>query len=357
MFTLVTLVDESLADRFLHRHIWYTYRGFNRLFRVVDVRKYQASENAADVTILDRIAMFAVMYYDGVPYESLLERLAGTKNLVFMTSDLHSWSLLPQGIKPGMLRPRLPFQLPKFVEKLLGKTHLFAPAQLTPADNQYDQLFEMLDRLNIRHLITNYECPELEQIRVVRPALQTYVIELHIDPAIFRDYGLPKVHDVIIYGSMLPSVYPFRHRVCRLLTESQWFNVLNVELKSPFYDREICGEGLAQKINQSWLGLATPSNFDYLVGRYFEIPACRTVVLGNMTRQGRAIFRDNYIHIDDQMTDRQILSVVAGALADRRRLEEYADEMYGVMHSRFTLAENERKLYEVASQIKTLSLA
>ncbi len=328
-FTLVTLVDDSLAGKYFHRDMFRTYRRFDRFFQPVDIRKYQANENNSELTLLDRFAMFAVMYYEGISYERLVERLAGTKNLVFITSDLHYWSIFPQSIEPD----------------------LFDNKQLSPSTNRYDQLFEMFNRLDIRHLITSYECPEIDQIRLERPALRTYVIEIHIDPVIFRDYGLPKEYDIIIYGSMLPSVYPFRHRVCRLLTESSRFNILHLDLKSPFYDIDICGEGLARKINQSWLGLTTTSNFDYLLGKYFELPACRCVVLGNMNDQGKVIFGSNYIHIDDQMTDSQILGVVAEGLSNQRRLREYADEMYRVMHVRYTLAQYEWKLFKVACQI------
>ena len=156
---------------------------------------------------------------------------------------------------------------------------------------------------------------------------------------------------MIIYGSMSPSSYPVRNRVSRLITRSRRFKVLHVKLNGMFYNADMCGEGLARKINQSWLGLATTSNFDYLVGKYFEIPACRSVVLGNMNEQGHAIFGNRYVHIDNQMTDSQILNAVADALSDRRRLQEYADQMYEVMHTRYTLEENERKLFQVATQI------
>ena len=351
MFTLITLVDDSPAYFYYVRDIFRMYQTFDRLFSLIDIREYQADENPAEVTILDRFAMFAVMYYEDVTYESLIERLAGTKNLVFMTSDLHYWSIFPELIDARLLTPRQPFPLPKFLNKFLGGLRPFSSHQLSPSDNRYDRLFEMFDRLDIRHLITCYECPELNQIRLQRSALQTYVIDLHIEPAIFRDYGLPKEHDVIIYGSMSPSSYPFRNRVSRLITRSRRFKVLHLKLNDMFYNADMCGEGLARKINQSWLGLATTSNFDYLVGKYFEIPACRSVVLGNMNEQGHAIFGNNYIHIDNQMTDSQILNAVADALSDRRRLQEYADQMYEVMHTRYTLEENERKLFQVASQI------
>lgn len=329
MFTLITLVDPSPLDEWFNRQVWRTYKGFDRLFRLVDIREYRASENTSEVTLLDRYAMFMLMYFQGVTYESLIERLANTRNLVFMTSDLHYWSIFPGSVEPAF----------------------FTQEQLSPADNRHEQLFDMFDRLNIHHLITTCECPELTQIQSERPALKTYVINLHFDPAIFRDYGLQKAYDVIVYGSLSRTVYPFRNRVSRLLIESGRFNVLRLGRKSELYDPEVCGEGLARKINQSWLGLTDITTFDYLVNKYFEIPASRGVVLGNMNEQGRAIYGDKYIHIDEQMSDSEILNVVAEALSDRNRLQEYADQMYQVMHTGHTLAAHERKLFDVTRQI------
>lgn len=349
-FTLITLVDPSATDEHYLRHIWRMYSGFNRRFQVVDIRKYRAAENTAEVTILDRFAMFAALFYDGFSYTRLLEQLAGTKNLVFMTSDLHYWSIFPDLIDQKVLAPRR-LTPPRFLEKLLEKTSLYTPHQLAPGDNRYDRLFEMFDQLDIQNLITCYDCPELRDISSQRSTLQTHIVELHVDPAIFRDYGLRKEYDLIIYGSTIRSSYPFRHRVCRLVTRSGRFNVLHLKVEDALYDADICGEGLARKINQSWLGLATTSNFDYFVTKYLEIPACGSVVLGNMNEQGRAVFGDNYIHIDDSMTDDQILNVITGALADRRRLQRYVGHMYGIIHTNYTPAENERRLFEVAESI------
>src|ERR1043166_4911965 len=160
MFSLITLIAPSPADEYCTRHVWRTYQNFNRLFRPIDIRKYNASENTAEVTIVDRFAFFAVMFYDGFRYESLLERLEGTRNLVFMTSDLHCWSIFPETIDSNLL----------------------ALPRLDPSVDRYEKLFQMFDRLNIRHLVTSYDCPELRFIRTQRPTLSTHVINLHIDP-------------------------------------------------------------------------------------------------------------------------------------------------------------------------------
>ena len=329
MFSIITLNASSPADKYFVRHLFQTYRKFNSLFQIFDLREYRTSENRAEVTILDRFAMFALLQYENVALDEILERLEGTKNLALLTSDLHHWSIFPN------LRDQSLLSLP----------------QLTPEANNNKHLYEMFDRLEIAHLISNYECPELEQIRIERPDLSTYVIELHVDTNVFKDHQMPKEYDLILYGSMSPSTYPFRHRVSKLALQSPDLKVLWITNKESLYDPEICGDGLAKKINKSWLGLSTISNFDYLVGKYFEIPACRTVLLGNMNEQGKAIFGDNYIHIDGEMSDRQILRTIGEAVADRGRLQTIADRMYSVIHQNFKLEDCERKLFSIAKRI------
>jgi hypothetical protein len=74
-----------------------------------------------------------------------------------------------------------------------------------------------------------------------------------------------------------------------------------------------------------------------------------------MNEQRNRIFSGNYVHIDDRMSDSQILSVVAEALADRQRLHDYGDRMYDVIHTGYTLAESERKLFDVAQKVRETS--
>jgi hypothetical protein len=327
-FALVTLVDSSGADEYYIRDVARRFTGFTEHFETIDVRRYRADENTAAVTLLDRFALFAAMYYEGVPYERLLEQLDGTPNLVLLTSDLHTWSLFPD-----LIRSEPDEQ------------------QSSPDDNEYGRMFEMFDRLNIGHLITSYDCPELEQINALRPELQTYVVDLHVDTSVFRDRREEKVYDVIVYGVTETPTYVFRHRVLRLLLESRQLRVLRLQPKHNRYDERVCGVGLARMINQSWLGLATVTDFSYLVGKYFEIPACNTAVLGDMNDQGAAIFGENYVHIDEEMTDGEILETVDGALDDREDLEQKTGHMYRVIHDGYTLADLEEKLGNVARRI------
>ncbi len=326
---LVTLIDPCAADKYYIRHVARTYSQFNKLFRTIDIRNYRASENSARATIVDRFSMFAAMQYDGMSFEEVKERLLGTKNLIFLTADLHYWSLFPDLIETAI-----------------------SNRVLTPDVNDYRRMLAMFDDLHIEHLIASYECPELYQIKSLRPGLRTYVVHLHFDPTIFKDRHKRKKYDVIVYGSTQQQVYGFRHRVLQLLQNEPRIKILHLEMpESQLYNEQTCGPGLARRINQSWMGLATVTDFSYLVGKYFEIAASGSVVLGDMNKQGVAIFGRNYVHIDERMSDAQIVSRVRWALGNRERLRRISDRMYGKMHSDCTLEKYERKLFEIAERV------
>jgi hypothetical protein len=175
---------------------------------------------------------------------------------------------------------------------------------------------------------------------------------MNFDPTIFRDRHIRKRYDVIVYGSTQQQTYSFRYRVLQLLQKEPHIKVLHLDMpESQLYNDQTCGPGLARRINQSWMGLATVTDFSYLVGKYFEIPGCRSVVLGDMNKQGAAIFGRNYVHIDERMSDGEIVSRVRRALRNRKRLCRIADRMYAKMHADFTLEKYEEKLFKITERV------
>ena len=325
-FLIVTLVrnDLSAINEMHTRELFYTYKNFNDIFDVIDIRDYEAKNNNYEVTILDQFSMFA--YLKSIAnYSEFCKKFVGTKNLVLFSSDLHFVSIFPGT---------------EFSPTTLNLEHL----------NDYTHLFEMFKELNIFNMIGYYDCPELHYVNN-NSSVRTYIVNYHINPKIYRDYNLPKIYDVVFYGSINNDVYPFQFRLENLLKKSG-FNVKFIEHKYS-YDLEICGENLAKIINQSWLSVATTSNFDYLIGKYFEISACNTVVLGNMNNQGQLIWNENYIHINDEMSDSQILEIIKNALSNKPKLMAMAKRMSQVIHSQHTLNDQKIKLFEICHAISS----
>lgn len=183
--------------------------------------------------------------------------------------------------------------------------------------------------LHVNYVISIYDNPELTELKLHCPRLRgTYVLPHFIDTNIYKDYGLPKKWDILMYGNIDSEVYPFRSRLRELIRARL---PRAHEMSHPGYSRydaERCGEALAKTINQSLIAIATPSIYDCLVAKFFEISACHCVVAGKLATQGKPIWDDNFIHLDEQMSDEKILKVLCDALANPKQLADKAEVMY-----------------------------
>jgi hypothetical protein len=205
---------------------------------------------------------------------------------------------------------------------------------------------------NFNYLLACYDCPELHALLECCPNLRkAFIIPHHLDMLIYRDYGLPKLFDVLLYGNTDASIYPFRRRLRDLLANS----LLRVRIvEDPCYDAfdpDRCGESLVRAINQSWISIATPSRFDYLVAKYFEIGACGSVVAGKMPPQGEAIWRDRHIRLTEEMTDEEITATLTAALLSPDRLRQISEEMRCEIHRNYSLGSYCNRLVSVVQDI------
>ncbi|SRR6266567_114919 len=189
-----------------------------------------------------------------------------------------------------------------------------------------------------QYLISTYDCDDLAQLRKRLPSVRkTYVIPHHIDTELYKERGLPKIYDVLLYGNTKPERYPFRNRLRRLLASSH-LNVRIIEHPgAPVFDEERCSEGLARIINQSEISIATPSVGDYLVAKYFEISGAGSVVAGKMAAQGRPIWKEHYVQLEEDMSDLEILGRLTAALKDKDSLRRKGELMRQVVRQEYSL--------------------
>jgi len=136
-----------------------------------------------------------------------------------------------------------------------------------------------------------------------------YHLPLHIDTNIFHNKNMHKVYDILLYGSIHPRHYPFRKRLFELLQNNDKYKVFMID-KPDMFDPEKCEDGLCDIINKSRLTIATRSRYDYLVAKYLEIINCNSVICGNMATDGTQIYGDNYLKLDEKMTDQEIFGKI-----------------------------------------------
>ena len=135
------------------------------------------------------------------------------------------------------------------------------------------------------HIMYNCDCAELDIIKNNNPTCK-FIHQPHfVDTNIFTDYRLAKKWDIIFYGTHGSDWYPFRNRLYTLLLNCTLIKTKFITFTGYSPDKAKLmprGVQLAKLINQSWISIATTSRVDYFVKKYIEIPACNTMIAGNI---------------------------------------------------------------------------
>ena len=148
---------------------------------------------------------------------------------------------------------------------------------------------------------------------------------------------------MLLFGSQESKYYPFRSRLSKLFGNT---NGINFKLVRP--SGKYWGKKLSELINQSWLTVSTTSVYDYLVCKYFEISASNSVVLGNLDNIGKTIWNNSdYINIEPNMSDSQIVKIVKKSLDDKNNLLKIGERMGKKIRDNFSTESYVTKLVEI----------
>jgi len=156
-----------------------------------------------------------------------------------------------------------------------------------------------------------------------------YYYNHYINTNIYKNYNLPKIYDIIIYGNIMNRFYPFRFRLYHLLKQNQHkFNIKFVEFPSmnnPNINPVINIE-LAQLINQSYICICTTSKFNMLLKKYIETACCDSMICGNIPTDYNHIFTNNIIEIKPTFTNTQIIQILTNELKNKSSLKNKSVE-------------------------------
>lgn len=216
-------------------------------------------------------------------------------------------------------------------------------------ENGAKRFLSLLKAYNIKYLISRYECKEFDNILgLCRSYIDDYFyLSHHINKDYFHDYNFKKEFDILLYGCTDPQTYPFRYRLKNLLENNR--DRFNINLTPTI--KRVYNNSLGKLINQSWISIVTKSNFDYLVCKYFEIAGSKSVVAGDMPQQGKKIFGNNYIKLNNDMTDDEIINELEKWLNNKKILEKTANKMYKKIHDYYTYDQFCIKLFYICEKI------
>ncbi|MDF2659987.1 MAG: hypothetical protein K0Q94_2778 [Paenibacillus sp.] len=110
----------------------------------------------------------------------------------------------------------------------------------------------------------------------------------HVYTPMFKDYALPKTIDFLLMGSLGP-IYPLRNKIvedmrgvpCFVYHEHPGYRVFSKDEQQ----RLPLKQNYAREINRARMFLTDGSKFDYPLAKYFEVPACNTLLLASGARE------------------------------------------------------------------------
>jgi hypothetical protein len=188
---------------------------------------------------------------------------------------------------------------------------------VTEETNDKILMKELFKKCKVTDITFYYYCPQsIYWTEYFADIVKRFYIIPHAIYDEFCTSNSVKTYDILYYGSTNYALYPFRKRLIDIC------NKLDIRLKIITRKKNAAfGKTLYEEISKAWLTIATYSeNYSYLVQRYLEIPAASSVILGNMNKQGYDILGDNYIHVDNSMSDGNIMDIIACALGNKSKL-------------------------------------
>jgi hypothetical protein len=195
---------------------------------------------------------------------------------------------------------------------------------------------------NINYLLTWVEGDDVFEYQKIKrllnqlsPHTKIITIPHLINNTVCKNYNQEKCYDILVFGNTEARDYTFRHRIKKLLGK----NSHKYKIKIINYG-ELLGADLYKEINKSYLCLTTCMKYKYLVKKYFEISGCHSLILGDMPQQGKKIFGNNYINIEQGYSDHQILQIIDKALSNKQEILERTKKNYDIVHSNYSEPEN-----------------
>lgn len=264
---------------------------------------------------------------------------AGT-GMKFFKSGMHIRNLLKiLKIKPYLIVHGNNFLKPNLLVSGLKEYNECKKALIIEDMHDTDLISNVIKNNGIDFVLYHYNCPQFDRIKLLNRGIRFVNYPHYVDTNIFKNYKQIKTYDIVLYGCLTKNVYPFRNRLFNLIHGCQKFKVLYIPFPGYYVKNRnsvICGEKLARMINKAYIGIATSSICDYFIKKYIEIPACNTMIAGNIPNRYNYVLKDNIIELRPEMTDSQIINTLMYELKDKKKLVEKTGYLHDLIINNFS---------------------
>lgn len=171
---------------------------------------------------------------------------------------------------------------------------------------------------------------------------------------IFKDYGQPKIVDVLLCGSLILDKYKLRKRFVNIIQKLQHFGIKARIHPNPggIHPDSHTNKYLinfAKAINSAKICLTCSSIYKCAFGKYAEIPMCRSLLCGDVPGERQDFFRKFMLEIDDSEPDKSIVNKIVHYLRNDDKLKEATDLGFKLTHESYTMEQYAARFIEAVA--------
>lgn len=203
------------------------------------------------------------VYRKSGPVHKILRKLPDKPDFILIINDIGK-TFTP--VVTGLADIQIPVGL------MVTDAHRFTEQRRRYMEHNHIRTFFVI----CRHNFHNYY--------PVQNHYQVFFLPQFANTSLFKDYGSLKAIDLMMLGEMsFPQIYPLREKILQHYKDNPAFFIRPHPGWKKFTkeqaDKALIGENYARTINQAKLFFACGSFREVVTFKYFEVPACRTLLL------------------------------------------------------------------------------
>ncbi|WP_099157161.1 glycosyltransferase [Virgibacillus ndiopensis] len=184
---------------------------------------------------------------------------------------------------------------------------------------------------------------------------QVYFLPQFANTSIFRDYGGEKTIDLMMLGEVsLPQIYPLREKILQHYTDTPgFFNRPHPgwrDFTTKQAEKALIGENYARTINQAKLFFACGSVRQVVTFKYFEVPACRTLLMAPALPELEEIGLIPGKHFVD-INEENFSERAKYYLKDTKERERITEEGYRFVYNHHSTAHRAKQLVQQIKRV------
>jgi hypothetical protein len=174
----------------------------------------------------------------------------------------------------------------------------------------------------------------------------------YVNTQTYKDYRLPKEIDWLMMGAVATWSYPLRVKILHVMKEKKGFvyhphpGYRNIKENESVY----VGETYAREINKAKIFLTCNSIFKYTLSKYFEVLACRTLLLAPDSKELYDLGFIPGVHYVP-INEHDFLEKAEYYLADEQERRRITDQGYDMVHREYSVSKRTALLVSMIDDI------